>query len=95
MFAYSKALGFATIQHCVLLAPLDLKPGGASFRASNGKAAMQTQSAMAPITLTAPATHALFHQFWPPVVVACGLGLTAAWTGLLGYGLVSLIALAF
>ena len=55
---------------------------------------MQTQTAIAPISLTAPAAGTLFHQIWPPAVIACGLGLTGAWAGLLGYGLVSLIALA-
>ena len=76
------------------LAPPDLKPGGATFGVSDGKAPMQTQTAIAPIALTAPATHALFHQFWPRAVIACGLGLTAAWAGLLGYGLVTLMMLA-
>ena len=94
MFAYRKALGFATPQHFVSLAPLNLKPGGATFGASDRKPTMQTQTAIAPIALTAPATHALGHQFWPLAVITCGLGLTAAWISLLGYGLVILIGLA-
>jgi hypothetical protein len=31
--------------------------------------------------------HSLFHRVWPPAVIASGLGLTAAWITLLGYGL--------
>lgn len=31
---------------------------------------------------------------WPMVIIAFGLSLTAAWVGLLGYGLVKLIDLA-
>jgi hypothetical protein len=34
------------------------------------------------------------HPVWPVVVVTFGIGLTAAWMGLLGYGLIKLIALA-
>jgi hypothetical protein len=41
----------------------------------------------------APQLH--FHRVWPPAAIGFGLGLTAAWICLLGYGLVSLIALAF
>jgi len=55
---------------------------------------MQTQTAIAP---TAQATHTntLFHRIWPPAIIMFGLGLTAAWMALLGYGLVSLIKIAF
>ena len=31
------------------------------------------------------------HKIWPTAVVAAGLGLTVAWTILLGYGLVKII----
>ena len=55
---------------------------------------MQAQTAIAPAAL-APADDNLFYRIWPQAMIALGLGLTAAWTGLLGYGLVSLIALAF
>jgi hypothetical protein len=41
----------------------------------------------------AEASRAL-HRIWPLAVVAFGLGLTAAWTCLLGYGLVFLIGYA-
>jgi hypothetical protein len=27
------------------------------------------------------------HTIWPPMMIAVGLGLTAAWTGFLGYQL--------
>jgi len=55
---------------------------------------MQTQKAIGSLAL-APADDALFHRIWPRAIITLGLGLTAAWTGLLGYGLVRLIALAF
>jgi hypothetical protein len=42
-----------------------------------------------------PAAQPLFDRMWAPVMIALGLGLTAAWTCLLWYGLVSLIELAF
>jgi hypothetical protein len=42
-----------------------------------------------------PAAQPLFDRIWAPAMIALGLGLTAAWACLLGYGLVSLIALAF
>jgi hypothetical protein len=34
------------------------------------------------------------HTVWPEVVITFGIGLTAAWVGLLGYGLIKLIGLA-
>ena len=40
----------------------------------------------------APADFTLAQRIWPTVLVAFGLGLTAAWIGLLGYGLVRLAA---
>ena len=42
-----------------------------------------------------PAAQPLLDRIWPQAMIALGLGLTAAWACLLGYGLVSLIALAF
>ena len=56
---------------------------------------MQIQTAVAQ-TVLAPATaDQLIHRIWPPAMIALGLGLTAAWIGLLGYGLVLLVELAF
>jgi hypothetical protein len=55
---------------------------------------MQTQKAIASPAL-APADDTLFHQIWPQAMIAFGLGLTAVWICLLGYGLVKLIELAF
>jgi hypothetical protein len=37
-------------------------------------------------------TDARIHRIWPGAVVATGLVLTAAWTCLLGYGLIQLVA---
>ena len=34
------------------------------------------------------------HPIWPGAMIVLGLGVTAAWIGLLGYGLVKLIELA-
>jgi hypothetical protein len=34
------------------------------------------------------------HPVWPIAVITFGIGLTAAWMGLLSYGLIKLIALA-
>jgi hypothetical protein len=34
----------------------------------------------------------ILHQIWPAAVIGTGLVLTAAWTCLLGYGLVQLIS---
>jgi hypothetical protein len=36
-------------------------------------------------------TDPLFHRIWPTIVVAGGLGLSAVWVSLLGYGVASLI----
>ena len=36
----------------------------------------------------------LFRPVWPLVFVILGLGLTVAWTALLGYGLVLLVEMA-
>jgi hypothetical protein len=35
-----------------------------------------------------------FRPAWPLALVILGLGLTVAWTGMLGYGLVELVAMA-
>ena len=55
---------------------------------------MQIQTATAADSLSAPAVQPLFYRIWPRAMIALGLGLTAAWTCLLGYGLVSLITFA-
>jgi len=57
---------------------------------------MQTQATIAPTRSEAvvpPLSH--LRNIWPPVVVALGFGLTAAWTSLLGYGLFQIVGLAF
>jgi hypothetical protein len=36
-------------------------------------------------------TEPLLHRIWSAVAVACGLGLSAAWTTLLGYEIANLI----
>jgi hypothetical protein len=35
-----------------------------------------------------------FRRIWAPAVITFGFGLTAAWIGILGYGLFKLIELA-
>lgn len=56
---------------------------------------IQIQTAVAQ-TVLAPATAGqLIRRIWPAAMIALGLGLTAAWIGLLGYGLVLLVELAF
>jgi hypothetical protein len=47
-----------------------------------------------PVGATA-AAGPLFQRIWPQAMIALGLGLTVAWTGLLGYGLAKLIELTF
>lgn len=37
----------------------------------------------------------LFHRTWPMAFIAIGLMVTAAWTGLLGYGLFTLAGMMF
>ena len=66
------------------------------MQASNEQwlARMQAKTAIVPAAL-APADDDLFYRIWPQAMVTLGLGLTAAWMGFLGYGLVSLITLAF
>jgi hypothetical protein len=57
---------------------------------------MQIQTAAAPAVPAAVDDSTLyFHQIWPPVVIALGLGLSVAWASLLGYGLIELVSLAF
>jgi hypothetical protein len=51
-------------------------------------------------TTTAPIAqvkndNSLFDRIWPPAAIIVGLGLTAAWTSFLGYGIVDLILSAF
>jgi hypothetical protein len=55
---------------------------------------MQTQTATAPTTAAAT-NSALIDRIWPAAIIIFGLGLTVAWAALLGYGLVSIINLAF
>jgi hypothetical protein len=38
---------------------------------------------------------AFFHRVWPAAVIVLGLVLNLAWMAMLGYGLFSLMALAF
>jgi hypothetical protein len=45
------------------------------------------------LTAPTPAIDLPIDKIWPLAVIACGLGLTAAWVGFLGYWLVRLIAL--
>lgn len=42
-----------------------------------------------------PAAQPLLQRIWPQAMIALGLGLTVAWTGLLVYGLAKLIERAF
>jgi hypothetical protein len=55
---------------------------------------MQTETATIPAgrDSTVPP---LFHQIWRPALISFGLGLSLAWSCLLGYGLVLLIELTF
>jgi len=47
-----------------------------------------------PVGATA-AAGPVFQRIWPRAIIAFGLGLTVAWTGLLGYALVFLIGHAY
>ena len=50
------------------------------------------QSQTAPIPAAREFTGAkLIHRVWPIALIVCGLGLSAAWAAILGFGLVSLI----
>jgi hypothetical protein len=53
---------------------------------------MQTQTAIA---RAIPSTDPIFQRIWPPVAIACGVGLTAGWVALLGYGAFKVVELAF
>jgi len=46
-------------------------------------------------TAYAASNSGLFHRIWPAGVIILGFVLNAAWVLLLGYGLLSLIRLAF
>jgi hypothetical protein len=48
-----------------------------------------------PVAGSVPSSARLFHRILAPAVLFIGLGLTLAWTALLGYGLVNAVALAF
>jgi hypothetical protein len=50
--------------------------------------------AIVPANAQIPRPIALFHRIWPPAILVIGLILTAAWTAILGYGLVQAVALA-
>jgi len=57
---------------------------------------MRTQATIAPTrseTVARPNPH--LRNIWQPAVLAFGLGLTAAWISLLGYGLFQIVGLAF
>jgi hypothetical protein len=83
------------------VAPPDSKTGEATLATNNGWTTMQMQTAIAVSALaptadscSASAAGPLFHRIWPTAMIAFGLGLTATWACLLGYGLVKLIWLA-
>jgi hypothetical protein len=52
---------------------------------------MRSIEVVAPIALAEPTSAPIL----PVALIACGLALSVAWTGLLGYGIVALIGLAF
>jgi hypothetical protein len=60
----------------------------------NHERPQQIEAAMGPITST-PVAEPFVRRIWAPAIIVIALGLTAAWVGLLGYGLVRLIAVAF
>ena len=55
---------------------------------------MQTRTWFAPVAQKA-ATDRLFPRIWPVALIVLGFVLTAVWVALLGYGVISLISLAF
>jgi len=56
-------------------------------------ATVRTTSDHAPTAEPSPTrTNARIYRIWPAAVIGTGLVLTAAWTCLLGYGLIQLIA---
>ena len=55
----------------------------------------KSEVVIVPVAASVPSSARLFHHIWAPAVLLIGLGLTLAWTALLGYGLVNAVALAF
>jgi hypothetical protein len=55
---------------------------------------MQTQTAIAP-SVPAPEDSTVFHRIWPASLILFGMALNIVWLGLLGYGLLSMIKMAF
>ena len=55
---------------------------------------MQTQTATTQ-TFLEPVADPLIRRMWAPAMITIGLGLTGAWISLLGYGLITLLMLAF
>ncbi len=53
-----------------------------------------SRSAIAP-SARATSNETLFQRIWPKAFVAFALAVNCAWIALLGYGLVSLVRLAF
>jgi hypothetical protein len=47
------------------------------------------------VVATAALTESQSAPILPVALIACGLALTVVWTGFIGYGLVTLIGLAF
>ena len=56
---------------------------------------MQSQAAPATLLRTRAPFEPLVRRFGPPAVMASAIVILPAWIALIGYGLVSLIALAF
>ncbi len=52
---------------------------------------MRTDTVTGDASLVITRSEPLFHRIWPPVVIVCGLGLTAAWVSFLGYVVARLI----
>ena len=55
---------------------------------------MQTQTVIVPITPAAK-KETLRLQIWPAAIILFGLALNVGWVALLGYGIVSILKLAF
>ena len=53
------------------------------------------EAAPAADTHSTSTTAPIIHRVWPTAVIAFGLGLTAAWVCLLGYGVKNLLDLRF
>jgi hypothetical protein len=56
---------------------------------------MQTETSTAPTAIAATTNSSLIDRIWPAAIIILGLVVNVAWVALLGYGLVSLIKLAF